>query len=401
MRRNERGQALMISVVAVSLVLLALLTALAFAQFSGRSTSRQLISQGQALNAAQAGLIEGLSWFRRQTTQPVTSFAPVRDTSKTPPIDDTELSSTGLVRTYKISDSGNLWGRYQLQATSVSGTNTVDITAQRGKKGTGIVWQLESEGAVWVRNDASKAYDAKPNIVLARRKLRTEIQRLGMNRPADAAVCVARGGRVQLDTTDVVVSGKPKTGMVYTEATGTPGGSSGLAVVSGSPQTALLKAAPDPFSIPYIFGVNKQELRTMADMEVTKVADLPTTLPEFKLIILNGPGTTFSFDSTRPLSGSGILVVFGNLEIKANSSSTFNGLIYVEGSYTQAQPSSVYGQVIVKNPDTAGSFKMSGASENAEIRYDQGVLDYTARRLGLYNISRSPYIPCPTGQTCD
>src|SRR5690606_15406859 len=38
---------------------------------------------GQAAQFARAGLTEALGWFRRQTTQPVTVFAPVLDTTVT------------------------------------------------------------------------------------------------------------------------------------------------------------------------------------------------------------------------------------------------------------------------------------------------------------------------------
>ncbi|HSP33463.1 MAG TPA: hypothetical protein VLU46_04005, partial [Thermoanaerobaculia bacterium] len=102
MRRNERGQALMAVIAGISLVLVTLTAGIVVVQFSGKITQRQLTEQGQALNAAQAGLTEGLSWFRRQTTQPVTNFAPVLDTAGPPPILDTENSALGLVREYPI-----------------------------------------------------------------------------------------------------------------------------------------------------------------------------------------------------------------------------------------------------------------------------------------------------------
>ena len=53
--------------------------------------ARALTYQGQALNAAQAGLTEGVSWFRRQTLQPVTTFQPVQNLAATPPIDAATL----------------------------------------------------------------------------------------------------------------------------------------------------------------------------------------------------------------------------------------------------------------------------------------------------------------------
>jgi hypothetical protein len=423
MTKNERGQALFATIVGISLILLLLLTALTITQNSGAILAKQLIYQGQALNAAQAGLTEGLSWFRRQTVQPVATFAPIRDLTATPPLDDTETQSIGLVRNYLISGPGRIWGRYELQKTGYTpATNTIDITAQRGKKGVGIVWQLESIGTVYVNNDPTKAYNVSPNAVLARATLRSEIQRLGINLPANAALCVSRSDRVNLQNNNVRIIGESKGGMAWVNSPsgGVPIGSGYSSTVSGTPATSSgITAAPDKFTIPMIFGVTLQELLGMADLVYTDLATLgadyptidpatglPQSLPPMTLIVLNNPGGNFTFTQTQPLNGTGILVVLGNLTMAANSASVFNGLIYVQGTYTQLQPSSVNGSVIVDDatPAPAAGVRtviMSGAGERPQIKYDVGLLNYVARRMGLYSTTRTPYIPCVAGQICN
>jgi hypothetical protein len=443
MQKSQRGQALVSVIAGVALVLGGLITALIVTQFSGKAVMRQLVYQGQALNAAQAGLTEGLSWFRRAPQQPVSNFAPLRDLTVTPNIVDTEdagcnnttnTACGGLVRTYQISAPGRVWARYELRRTAprpgdvrcTSGappaanrvpagctyvdTNTLDITTQRGKRGTGVVWQLESEGAVFVRNRATVAYNVAPNVVLARRTMRSEIQRLAINSPTPAALVVSRGDAVRINNTDVRIQGTSRGGIAWVN---TPGGAipdgAGCApcaapVVTGAPATqAGIPISPDRFTIPYVFGLTDQELRGLANIEATSVAALPAALPDMNLIILNDPADqnkTYTFDSARPLTGTGILVVFGNLVIAPNSNSIYSGVIFVRGGYNQSAPSTINGTVIV-DTNVARTVVLQGAGENSIIRYDQNLLDFVARRMGLYNESRSPYIPCRAGEICD
>jgi len=414
MRRNERGQAMLVTVVVISVVLSLLIVSLTVGTYSRQMAARQLTYQGQALNAAQAGLTEGVSWFRRQTLQPVTSFTPVQNLGATPQIDDTENPAVGLVRNYQISAPGRVWGRYELQRTGyvdpVTGTpsQTRDISSAHGKLGAGVVWQLESIGTVYIQNDPTKAYNASPNKVIATRVLRSEIQRLALNLPANAALITSQSNALNMVNTDTRIDGGSNLGVAWcnTPAGSTPYGAgySGQ-VFGGVPKTSSgVGMTPPRVSIPAVFGLTQQELRGIADIEVTSVAALPAALPDMKLMILNNPGNTFVFNAARPLTGTGILVVFGNLQIAANAASTFNGLVYVQGTYNQSAPSTVNGTVIVEAPTGAGTVQMQGAGDDAKIRFDQGLLNYIARRMGLYNTIRNPYVPCGTaikGEICD
>jgi hypothetical protein len=419
MTRNQKGQALLATIVGISLVLLMLLTTLTITQYSGKLLARQLTYQGQALNAAQAGLTEGRSWFMRQTVQPVVNFTPLFDQAAIPPIDDTEQASVGvgLVRNYLISAPGRVWGRYELDRTGATpATNSIDITTRRGKRGAGLIWQLESQGTVYVNNNPAVAYNASPNQVLARRTLRSEIQRLGLTLPANAALLTGRSDRVTINPPAAIRGGSTNYGMdwVNNPSGGLPNGAGFPSAVSGtgSGYTSGLSTAVNTLSIPSVFGITQQELLNMADLQsTTTVAALYTTpntssLPLMNLIVLNSPGTNFTFDNVRPLTGTGILVVFGNLIIAPNSNSVFNGLVYVQGTLTMSQPSTINGSVIVVDATPAPAagtrtVTLSGAGEMPVLRYDGGILSYVAQRMGQYRTSRNPYIPCSPGVICE
>ena len=157
MKRKERGQALLATIVGLSLVLLVLLATLTFTQFSGKLVARQLTFQGQALNAAEAGLTEGLSWFQGRAVQPVPTFNPSLATN------ETENAAIGIVRTYQVSGPPKLKGRYEVTiGTAGTGVGTVDITARRGNpSGAGTIWQLESTGSAFAdRADVPRSKNA-------------------------------------------------------------------------------------------------------------------------------------------------------------------------------------------------------------------------------------------------
>jgi hypothetical protein len=64
----------------------------------------------------------------------------------------------------------------------------------------------------------------------------------------------------------------------------------------------------------------------------------------------------------------------------------------VKGSFSQSAPSTINGSVIV-DTGTTGTVVVQGAGDQSEIRYDQNLINYIARRMGLYNMTRSPYQP--------
>ena len=91
---------------------------------------------GQGVSISTAGLVEGLSWFRHQTIQPVTVFQPKHDLWASPPVNETDDPAIGIVREFEISRAYGLWGRYEVRTTNVDSTGTAspvvrDISVER------------------------------------------------------------------------------------------------------------------------------------------------------------------------------------------------------------------------------------------------------------------------------
>jgi hypothetical protein len=382
MNHPERGQALTVAISGFALVLLLMSAALITTQYSGRIVGRRLQYQGQALNAARAGLTDALSWFRRQQGV-VTTFDP--DES----INDTEDQDTGIVRTFEMSDAFSLWGRFTVPKTTVT-----DITVQKGKTGAGTVWQLESTGCVST-NLFNFPYDCKqasPNII-ARETVRAEIQRLNLLLPAGgAAIYARRGGLVDINGISKV-RGSSGISIAYPSGTGSPS-IEGASVVT--PNGIADGTTPAPIKIQDVFGVTTQELLTMADRNVTSLSELENPMPSMSLIIIRGNAT---FDSTFPLNGSGILVIFGDLTIPANTNNIFSGVIYVTGNVTIAQPSLISGAIIAAgNGDTStsgtgGAVTINSSGDTAEVDYDPAFVQLIREQMGFYRFSRRMYIP--------
>jgi hypothetical protein len=411
MFRNQRGQALVSAIIGVALVVLVLLTTLSVTQYSHKAVARQLNYQGLAINAATAGLNEALSWFRRQTAQPVVNFTPAATTTGPPPVNDSDNATVGLVRNYTVSNLLNVNGTYTLRRTgSVSPvTNTIDVTSLHGKTGTGVIWQLESEGLITASTSGN---------VIAKATLRAEIQRLGMNMPAAAALTVSRNNCINTGTMAncKVRGGASGAGIAYVpQPSGTaPSGWAGSAVVDGSSGTTVsFAASPNRFTFPYMFDVTQAELTKMANYNVTDCTNgngtstgpsnalnttvLPNPMPsQMSLTIINCTGTAVNFTSARPLGGAGIVYVIGNVNLAANMNSTFNGVLYVQGTFTANAGSVINGQVIVDagSSGTTQTVNIAGLPGNfAEIRYDPVVLTEIAQQIGTYNFSRTPYVP--------
>lgn len=378
---SQRGAALILVIFASTLILLLLMTVHVMTFTSGRTVVRQLQTQGQATNAAAAGLTEALSWFVHQKQQPVTAFDPKADKNgvcahtpaHVPPVVESEKPETGIVRSYEIAGQGRVWGRYEVRRTAVE-----DISKRRGKAVAGAVWRLDSEGVVYIRNDASKAAGEGSNYVLARRTMRVDIQRLAIQAPAPAALSALRADKINVIKPSRIQGGSVGIGAAYRASTGT---TKGNGTISGSPakNTTTL-----PFTIDGVFGVTQTELLSMADIVVDDESQLPATLPDMSLIVVRGNAT---FTPQRKLTGSGILVVLGNLILNPQSDTFYSGLIYIGGNFVIAPPGIVNGSVIVN-----GNAHISGGAEVAEINYDASMLDQIRLQLGNYLFSRSPWI---------
>jgi hypothetical protein len=386
-RTNQSGQALLSTVIVMSLLLLALLTVLTQVQVGNRLIGRQLTYQGQAINAAEAGLADGLSWFRRQTVQPVRNFVPIVNASTNPPTNDSEDPSIGIVRTYQISAPGRLMGRYEVRiGDPTKGIGVLDITQQKGKTSSspGTVWQLESVGYVWVQNDNTKAYNVDPNVIISTQTARTEIQKLGVNLPdGGAALFSAQCGPVNV-TSRTKVQGGQGIGVSCRNGSGliTNNG-----VVTGA--TPIKQNSVAPYDVQAVFSVTTQELLGLADVNVTSVNQLPANLPSMSLIVVRGNA---NFTAARPLVGSGIMVVFGNLNVAMNSNASFSGVIYVTGTVNIGEPSLISGALICANNAASGnSVVLNSSSDVVEVDYDPSMITQINQQMGQYRYSRSKY----------
>lgn len=102
------------------------------------------------------------------------------------------------------------------------------------------------------------------------------------------------------------------------------------------------------------------------------------------LIVVRGNAT---FNSTRRLTGSGILVILGRLTLNQGSDAFFNGVIWSGGNVVVTPPSSINGATVANGP-----VQIAGGNEVAEISYDAGILEQIRLQMGNYLLSRSPWV---------
>jgi hypothetical protein len=239
-----------------------------------------------------------------------------------------------------------------------------DVSIKRGLTQAGSIWKIKSYGYVFQKLDPNKKFNEAPNRILGKSKLSTEIRRVGVTLPMEAAilaeknVIIGNGGRIR---GGIATNGKvTKTGDVQ-------------GTISENQHMSL-----DSLSI---FGLSLDELSNLADISVSSEDELPEKLPTSALIYINGNA---QFGRDRPLNGGGILIVNGNLNIQAGSNSNFTGIIYVSGNassnYHQQAPSLISGCLVV----TGSELNIEGTGEISEIDYDKNIIDMMKRRVGLY-----------------
>jgi Tfp pilus assembly protein PilX len=365
-------------------------------------------AESQARAVAEAGLVDAYAWFRRQTTQPVTTFAPVRNLAAIPAINETDDAAIGLVRDYEILPS--LWGRYEVRKPTAAETftdsnadglythgeaytdansngrrdparETRDVSTERGLSGAGAVWRIESVGTVYRRTTTGAALGTAANPRITSVRLCAEIRRLTIVPPATAAICVRTRSSVVLGNRSRVTGGAAG-GLIGPTGTGTPTVSGEL---TGTPANGTV---PTPFNdqITQVFGVSTLELKAMADGAYTDPALFPSPIGDYTLHVMEG---AITFDATRPLRGTGVVVVVGNCTIAASSNSFFNGVLYVQGNLHVRAPVYLRGTVIV-----TGSVDIAGTGgDYSEIVRDSAMITAVLRTMGQYRFSTSPYEP--------
>lgn len=364
--RGARGSAMLMVLIAAVCVSLLIALGYSVVRDSIVSTKGELSLRGQVYQVAASGIFEAVSWFRSRRQQPVKQFNPKPSAFVRP-------GEQGIVRNFLVSESSNLWGRYVVSPEYVE---DISDLRGRGKKGSGIVWRIRSQGILYSNANPAIPYNQAPNKVIHRFALSTEIQRLNINPPAASAIIAERGDQVEIleggrlrgyEAATITVrqgTGKP----VITIAKEVTSQGSNV-VQTGSPTMYSLEVSD-------VFGVTWRELKEAADVLVDDVATLPAELPHMGIVFIEGNAV---FTHKRPLNGGGVLIVGGDLQIAANSNSSFSGLIYVKNNLAVDAPALISGTVIVQ-----GSVRLQGVGDFAEIQYNKDLLSHLKQRLGQY-----------------
>jgi hypothetical protein len=392
-RDSERGTALILALMFTTVVVGIVATGTLTLQSQISNNRTLFITNYQAVMTARSGLTECLSWLRRQTSQPVTAFAPELDEAAVPAVLDTEDPDIGLVRNFRIS--GNLWARYEVWKEWAADPDTErlawreqfdcsDISIPKVGGAPGSAWRLRSVGYVYRQMDANVAFNEAPNLVLATELAETDVLRAVINLPGQAAINVNDGNSCHINTNGRI-NGGSAAGIYYPQGSGTPTtGPKKQYRVTGTPGLSAGTTYDDSFEA--VFGLTFAELSSMADQVVTSSANFPSPLPENSLIVADL--TSMQFDTGNPLQGSGLVIIRGNVTLNPGNNSLFTGLLYVDGNLTIRAPSEINGSVIC-----TGNMTIQGSSDYATINYDEEALAALMNNFGNYRRANSLFLP--------
>ena len=351
------------------------------------------ITNYQAVMTARSGLTEALSWLRRQTSQPVTSFEPALDPSATPALLDTEDPDIGLVRQFRIS--GNLWARYEVwKEWSADPDPTrlawreqyqcTDISEAKVGGAPGAAWRLRSIGYVFRQMDPNIAFNEKPNLVLATEFAETDVLRAVINLPGQAALNVNQGDSCRIRTNGRIVGGNAA-GIYYPQSTGRPStGARWRNRVTGTPRLSAGLIYDDSYQA--VFGLTFTELSSMADQVVTSAESFPSPMPDNSVIVTDI--ASIQFDASNPLQGSGLVIIRGDVTLSVGNNSLFSGLLYVDGDLTIRGPIEINGSVLC-----TGSVVVEGQPDFATINYDDEAIAAIMAVFGNYRRATSVFLP--------
>jgi hypothetical protein len=382
---DEGGTAMIIALFFTILVTGAVVTGSILMTANRHRLETNFRVHSQATQFARSGLTEALTWFRLQTNQPVTAFEPIVDEETSPPALETDDPEVGLVREYKIQ--GNLWGRYEVWKQWDADPDperlawrqrmcATDVSTLRGLASTGDGWRLRSIGHVFMRHDRFLPFDEPPNRVVAVQMLEAEILRIRVSLPGQAALSVFDGNSAHINTMGRIIGGATGAGIFYPDNSGTPTiGPPNANRVTGNPPLAPSASFDGAFET--VFGVDRDTFRGMATDVVTTDAGFPSPVPDFTL--LYAEAAAFTFNADRPLRGTGLVYIKGNVSLVAGNDSDFQGMLYIDGNLTLREPSLLTGAVVC-----TGDVTVQGALDYATIRFDQDVLDNVRRHASLY-----------------
>jgi hypothetical protein len=380
---RERGTALILGVFFTIIVTGIVVTGTMVLRTNRQKTETNFRLHGQAAQFARAGLIEALSWYRKQTSQPVLAFDPRLDTAANPPVLDTIDPDIGIVREFSIT--GAVWGRYEVwkqwDADPIPArldfrrkVQMTDVSLERGAATLGNVWRIRAIGYIYRRADPSRAFDEQPNHVLGRETVETEMRRLTLAPPGEAAICT-RTPSTSIVNSRGRVQGGAGAGIFYPSGVGNPVVSAGSVI--GSP--ALAPSATYDDSVEAVFGVNADDLSSLADDRIYSDATFPNPVPQKSVYYCE---TNLTFTAARPLKGNGIVYVRGNVTMNLGSNSWFTGFLYVDGNVTLTAPNEFNGTLVA-----TGYVQVLGVSDFSNVTYDDGALNALRTEVGQYRLS--------------
>lgn len=405
--QRQRGIAL-VSVILFSLLLVGLMsTAAQIVLGSQKNISQSFSRNAQANNIAQAGLQDGLSWFKRggwvryDSSDPLVQACPdqafyPREHASDPTLGDTKDENIGLVRDLQLNK--DIWGRYILKRQNCS-TPTEDavrdITFLRGKNegtltGQGIVWYLQSEGTVYKRIDPTQGPrpeglppedDSNPNIVLGKAKAAVEITRVSLDVPK-AAVTLIGGSQSQFNGNCNILGDSETIYGIHrntftSNLSGSPNYSHG-----GSYNNFKVTNSADNKSFSSVFGSTKDEIKAMSDKIFNDIDDIPDRPQPLSMLYLEG---NYTFTQTKRLVGSGVLIVDGNLTLDKDSNSSFSGLTFVTGTLTVKDSNMLSGAIVADRV-------ICKPTNSSDLEYNDNMMNNVRARIGGYRKNNLTFV---------
>ena len=379
-------------------------------QNSASNSKFQLNVTVQADNVARAGLTDAINWFRNQVTQPVRStanpalypypdaaFAPIASSGDTIDTNCTSPSwsgCTGLVKEYPIGENSSLTAHYEVLRQNDPSSNPVnsdavhDITGERISghvAGEGLAWYVECIGTVYEQLDPSRAYNVAPNRIVGTSKVATEIRRVALTLPANAAVIINNRHLATIQTNGRIAGGTGNIGLGYFTGSSGPNISGSGAQCTGTYPTAnITTSSTTAVNFQQIFGLNPQDMKLMADIDVNGTSAMPANYPAMAIVYFEQSAT---FPVSNPLQGGGILYVNGDLTLSSGSQPLFSGVIYVNGNVTITGDSLISGALIV-----TGSLTLNGTSGGvAQVQYDNTIINSVRQQVGIYRENKAAF----------
>jgi len=295
--------------------------------------------------------------------------------------------------------------------THVPGASYTPTPLVQPYNGQGSAWQITSVGYTFIRAQPSMtatmipAYNMPPNQVLSKARASTEFRSMTLNLPAAAAAAV-----YTTNLSSVTVNSDGRIDGGGGSGYGVAACNTGTIKMNGSPSTVVggsfVGVPPAYLTVNSVFGVSQAALNSVADYSGTQVTALfdmtqpaPRVLSQDKLFYLDmgGPGNPVTFDDNNRFSkGSGVLFIDGDLVVLNNSYYTsgtgasseyiFYGLVYVTGTVTLSNYSSISGALIALGGVTLSN---SSPSDWSAITYVPGQIAIEQQKVCQFRENRS------------